>query len=73
MLKCFPPVKFFFTRDRYFFSYELDLDGVKRNHGAKYLGQRSSRSKVILQTRAQSIDCITRPLKRVIQPILKLK
>jgi len=32
------------------FTYELDLDLVKMNRRAKYLGRRSFRSKVIVQT-----------------------
>jgi len=45
-------------------TYEHDLDKVKLNHHAKYLGQISFRSTVIIRTNTQLTQCITRPLKR---------
>jgi len=46
-------------------TYENDLDRVKTNHAAEYLGQRSFRSKVILGAHTQRIDRITRTTKVV--------
>jgi len=51
------------------FTFEPDLDKVKLNHHAKYLGQRSFRSTVIMRahklTHTQWTDCATGPLKRM--------
>jgi len=40
-------------------TFELDLDSVKTNRRAKYLGQRSFRSKVLvqMQTHTHRADC----------------
>lgn len=47
----FPPVTL---------NYDLDLDRVKLNQRAKYLGQRSFRLKVETHRHTQWIDCSTR-------------
>jgi len=42
-------------------TYKLDLGGVKVNHNAKHLGQRSFLSKVVVQTQTHTADQLHYP------------